>query len=62
MKITQNHLIAAISLVLLVVGAVWLNNEESIIAGAMLIAGFIGCVASLVYFRNKKELDSRNDQ
>ena len=46
---------AGISLASLVVGAVWLNDEETWIGGALLVFGFIGSVISGVSYRNKQK-------
>ena len=46
-------LFAGASVVSLVVGAVWLNDEESLIAGILLVFGFLGSIASAVSLRNK---------
>lgn len=46
-------LFAGASVVSLVVGAVWLNDEESLIAGILLVFGFLGSIASAISLRNK---------
>ena len=55
-------IIAGVSLASLVVGAVWLNDEETWIGGALLVFGFLGTVISGVSYRNKQKLSERNDQ
>lgn len=46
-------LFAGASVVSLVVGAVWMNDQATYLGGALLLFGFIGSVLSFVSFRNK---------
>lgn len=44
---------AGVSIVSLVVGGVWMNDEATYLGGALLVFGFIGTVLSAVSYRNK---------
>lgn len=44
---------AGVSIVSLLVGGVWMNDEATYLGGALLVFGFIGTVLSAVSYRNK---------
>lgn len=50
-----NKFMPLLSIILLIVGFVWLSDTESIIAGILLTAGFIGCAFyASQYMKNHK--------
>jgi len=51
-----NKFMPLLSIILLIVGFIWLNDTESIIAGILLVVGFIGCAFyASQYIKNRKQ-------
>ena len=46
-------LFAGASVVSLLVGVVWMNDEATYLGGALLVFGFLGSIASAISLRNK---------
>lgn len=46
-------LFAGASVVSLLVGVVWMNDEATYLGGALLVFGFLGSIASAISIRNK---------